>query len=280
MAREISEISLEFDPVDEEDIDESDIEVLAPEELAGIHDDAPHLVFLIPGIRTNGWWAQEARMHELLWDGREVLFVPVRGNGGSIDRLSSWHLVLRIGLQGFRDSFVDQISAIASRKNYASINVIAHSMGSALFADIAQSLVRKNPNLKFGTIAFVGSNCHRRHGLALFDCSDLFVNDAGTKDYWPYIASIVRPDSYSDVGFAGFLNAFACDRFFSHNHTTCTSLEHITTEIIPLISSSEVKPLGSPRAVAKHYNAFVYGRRAVWVLAVTLLLLPLASTIF
>lgn len=280
MAREISERSLEFEPLEDGGGDENGIEVLDPEELEGVQDDSPHLVFLIPGIRTNGWWAQEARAQELLWDGREVHFVPVRGNGGSIDRLSSWHLVSRVGLKGFRESFASQIRSLALRKKYASVNVFAHSMGSALFTDVVQSLVDEHPNLKFGTIAFVGSICHRRHGRVLFDYSDHFVNDVGTKDYLPYIASIVRPDCYSDVGFLGFLNAFAYDRFFSNNHTTCTSLEHIKTELVPLISSSEVKPLGAPRAEVKHFNVFVYVRRVVWLLATILALCLLMITAF
>lgn len=218
-------------------------------------------------------------MQELLWDGREVHFVPVRGNGSNTDRLSTWHLLSRVGLQAFRESFIQQINMIASRREYASINVFAHSMGSALFAEIVEILATDKPNSKLGTIAFLGSVCHRSHSSKLFNCSDCFVNDVGTRDYWPYLASTLRPDSYSDVGFSGFLNAFAHDRFFAHDHATCTSFEHIKAELVPLISASEVKPLGSPKATPRNFNAYVYVRRAVWALAAFLAAWLLASTI-
>ena len=279
MAREISEVSLEFDPLEEGDFDESDIEILEPEELDGVRDDAPHLVFLIPGIRTNGWWAQEARMQELLWDGREVHFVPVRGNGGSTDRLSSWHLLSRLGLSSFRQNFSSQISILSSQRNYASVNVFAHSMGSALFSDIVDSLAAELPKGKFDTVAFIGSVCHRSHAQRLHGCTALFVNDVGTKDYWPFVASTVRPYSYSDVGFSGFLNGFAYDRFFTHNHTSCTSIEHLKDELVPLISASDVRPLGVPTSKRPHYNTYIYLRRAIWGLTALLAAWLLSSTI-
>lgn len=270
MTQEISELLQEFEPLKEDEFDETEIEIFEAEELADIQDDTPHLVFLIPGIRTNGWWAQEARKQELLWDGREVHFIPVRGNGGNTDRLSSWHLLSRLGLSSFRKSFSNQISVLYSQREFASINIFAHSMGSALFSDIAKDLLTELPIAKFNTVVFLGSVCHRKHAQRLHECAELFVNDVGTKDYWPFWASTARPDSYSDVGFAGFLNGFAQDRFFSHNHTSCTSLEHLKNELVPLISKSEVRPLGSPRAKRPKFNTYVYIRRAIWVLTALL----------
>ena len=140
-------------------------------------------------------------------------------------------------------------------------------MGSALFSDIAESVASTLPKGKFDTVVFLGSVCHRSHAQKLHGCTELFVNDVGTKDYWPFWASTARPDSYSDVGFAGFLNAFAYDRFFTHNHSSCTSLEHLKDELVPLISKSDVRPLGAPLTERPSYNAYVYFRRAIWALA-------------
>jgi pimeloyl-ACP methyl ester carboxylesterase len=280
LAREISEVSLEFETL-EDDFDEADIDILDPEELEGIQDDRPHLVFLIPGIRTDGWWAQEARMQEeVLWEGREVHFIPVRGNGGNTDRLSSWHLLSRIGLSSFRRSFSNQINTLRSQREYASVNVFAHSMGSALFTDIVDDLASALPKARFDTVVFLGSVCHRKHAQRLHGCAELFVNDVGTKDYWPFWASTARPDCYSDVGFAGFLNGFAYDRFFSHNHTSCTSLEHLRDELVPLLSKSDVQPLGAPAAERPNYNSYVYFRRAIWVIAAFLAAWLIPSALF
>lgn len=265
MAREISEVSLEFESLEEGDFDDADIDTLDPEELEGIQDDKPHLVFLIPGIRTDGWWAQEARMQELLWDGREVHFVPVRGNGGNTDRLSSWHLLTRIGLSSFHKSFSIQIKTLLLQGEYASVNVFAHSMGSALFTDIVNDLATVLPKARFDTVIFLGSVCHRKNAQRLHGCAELFVNDVGINDYWPFWASTARPDCYSDVGFAGFLNAFVYDRFFSHDHTSCTSLAHLRDELVPLLSRSDVRPLGAPVTEKPKYNSYVYFRRAIWV---------------
>jgi pimeloyl-ACP methyl ester carboxylesterase len=183
LAREISEVSLEFETLEEDDFDEADIDILDPEELEGIQDDRPHLVFLIPGIRTDGWWAQEARMQEeVLWEGREVHFIPVRGNGGNTDRLSSWHLLSRIGLSSFRRSFSNQINTLRSQREYASVNVFAHSMGSALFTDIVDDLASALPKARFDTVVFLGSVCHRKHAQRLHGCAELFVNDTSRRN--------------------------------------------------------------------------------------------------
>lgn len=265
MTRDISEVSLDFEPADTTGLDETDIDVLDAEVLDGVDDDRPHLVFLIPGIRTDGWWAQDARRENLLWEGREILFVPVRGNGGGVERLSTWHLVTRLGLSGFRQSFVEQMRDISSREDYATVNVFAHSMGSALFADIVHRAAADLPGGRFDTVAFLGSVCHRRHARTLYDRAHLFVNDVGTRDYWPFAASIVRPFAYNDVGFAGFLNAYAFDRFFPNDHESCTSLRHLREELVPLISTgSDVRPLGRPLVRRPKFNTFVYLRRAAW----------------
>jgi len=153
-------------------------------------------------------------------------------------------------------------------------------MGSALFSDIAENVAGQLPKGKFDTVAFIGSVCHRRHAQRLHGCAELFVNDVGTKDYWPYIASTARPDSYSDVGFAGFLNGFAYDRFFMHNHTSCTSLEHMIDELLPLISTTDVRPLGAPLAEPPHYNTLIYIRRSIWGVVALVVAWLLASAIF
>lgn len=258
MSRKVSSISLEPHPFLAGEVEAEGLTITSE-----LQDELPHLVFLISGIRTNGWWAQEARVQELLWDGREVVFVPVRGNGGGTGRISSFHLITRLGLAGFRESFVKQIVTVAAKYPHASLNVFAHSMGSSLFAELMPNIRKKYPDLNINTVAFIGSVCHRRHSEVLFSNSALFVNDVGNKDYLPFLASTARPDSYSDVGFSGFLDSFTLDRFFSHDHTSCTSFDHIKEYLVPLISKEEVRPLGVIMAKPRFQNLTTYIRRAI-----------------
>lgn len=256
------------------------IEVLAPEALAESGDDLPHLVFLIPGIRTDGAWTEDAHYSGLTWDGRDILFRAIRGDGGSSDgRLSSFHLVTRIGLNGYRQSFRHQIKTLAARHDSVTITICAHSMGSSVFADIIRDVSRDLEALgrQIDTVVFLGSVCHRRQAARIRDHCAMFYNDIGVRDHWPFLASIVRPDSYSDVGLWGFrIPAYARDRIFDNDHFSCTELGHLQEKIVPLLGVN-ARPGDHPRLTRRlSYNGYIYVKRAAWVLIAAVIALGFA----
>ena len=236
------------------------VDTITEEDIVEEQDLKPHLVFLIPGIRTDGIWTQDLMENIFTWEGREVIFRPVRGDGKSNrERLSTFHLFTRINLENYKNSFKEQILFHINKNTDATISVFAHSMGSALFAEIIEDVSKdlKGSNRRLSTVAFIGSVSLRRYGKSIAENCDVFVNDIGVNDYWPYIASIIRPNKYNDVGFLGFRNAYTVERYFPNDHFTCTSQEHLVNYLIPLIDTTGPIRMGPGARHKKSYNFYV-----------------------
>lgn len=257
---------------------DDDIELSFSEENNSFHEEErPHLIFLIPGIRTDGEWAQELQLEAETWAGRRLHCKMVRGDGRFSDRLNTAHLVSRIGLNKFRSSFVSQIAHGVARCDPYSVNIIAHSMGSALLAEaieeISESLAKRD--LKLSTVALLGSVCHRRYSERIAKSCNLFVNDVGRWDILPFFASLVRPRHYSDVGLRGFLDGYVDkDRFFNHTHSSCTKMEHIKSRVLPLIETDRLQVEGIVKSKYKgpkrSSTFYTYLRRFIWVMTALL----------
>lgn len=271
----------EFAPLDGEDIAAFNIE-----NDDGVRSDLPHVIFLIPGIRTDGDWAQILRLDAHTFAGRPILCKPVRGNGGNIDRLNSLHVLTRVGLQSFRNSFRSQINHVLKKNPAYTVNIVAHSMGSSVFSEIVQDVNDDIEALgyKLNKVVFLGSVCHRKHSSRISDCCETFINDVGRRDLVPYLASIANPWCYGDVGTRGFLDAYVSfDRFFNHNHSSCTSISHLKEHVLPLIETSQLTEEGSyPRPFKKALvssNIYAISKWAFWVLGPLLVLLILYAAI-
>lgn len=249
-----------------------------------LEDTPPYLVFVIPGIRTNGLWVQDAIESRYTVSGREIVIKPVRGNESSgTGRLSTYHLIMRIGLQEFRRSFVSQIETNIDAYPQSPVSIFAHSLGSSLLAEILPDVQKlmEVKGRKIENIVLLGSVCHRSQGKTLRTCCENFINDIGVNDLWPFRASVARPDCYSDVGLWGFLNGYpTLERYFHNNHTTCTSLEHFERNLLPLLGMEEPIPIGLPRGTKGarprlSENAYVYTRRALWAGALCTVVVPI-----
>lgn len=285
MAHDISEVILEPDILDDTGVSENDIEIFESEVLDVIKEDIPHLVFLIPGIRTNGMWTQDATDEEFTAGGREIIFKPIRGDErGGTGRLSSFHLVSRFGLASYRQSFIKQIDANLDDYPDSPVSIFAHSLGSSLFAEIVREVddLMQKRDRSIENIVLLGSVCHRPNGAYLRSCSRRFINDVGVQDMWPFRASVVRPDKYSDVGLWGFRNSFPkLERYFHNDHATCTGREHLEQKLIPLLEFDEPVPLGIKGARPKRpENHYVYYKRGLWIMAAILLVVSLCVGVF
>lgn len=270
----MSEIELtqdfEFSSIDGEDFSFVESKVgPSPDE------SLPHLIFLIPGIWTDGEWAQQLRFEAQTWAGRPILCKPVRGNGRNTDRLNLLHVVTRFGLQAFRENFEAQITHVVTNHDAYTVNIVAHSMGSALFSEIIENVSRKlkKQECRLNKVVFLGSICHRKHSKAIASHCNSFVNDVGRKDHVPFLASIVNPLRYDDVGTRGFLDGFvSLDRFFPHSHKSCTHISHLKNKVIPLIETNVLIELGSHNDTLEEAtvpaNLYVYLRWLVWFMIV------------
>lgn len=228
--------------------------------------EVPLLLFLVPGIRTDKLWAHHLRGATKVWPQRKIE-VKIAGSG----RISSAHLIFRVGLQAFRSEIKNQVIDTSQKFPDHKISFICHSMGSSLFSEIVSEVHASPDPTKEGStigsrienILFLGSICKRSKSREMSMSCATFVNDVGTKDILPWVASTVNPFKYNDVGRFGFGNSYTTDRFFKNNHKSCTSEEHLTEHALPFLSGGYMSEPVPPRT-SIHLTRYTYLRRVIW----------------
>lgn len=232
---------------------------------AAASDDRELVVFLVPGIRSNKTWAQNFRIYSNSFTSRKIIPYVV---GSSYD-MSSFDVIFRYRNQKLRADIERQIVDISKSHKNSDINFICHSMGSSIFADIVENLNNKingrgGNEIKF--IFYIGSICRKKDSGNIWGICENFVNDAGQRDFVVLMAGVANPLKYDPVGFFGFNNAHTQDRFFPEvNHGSCTSEEHISEWMVPVLDDGIIRQ-PSRKVEVRGYNLFRYARRALWLM--------------
>ncbi len=198
------------------------------------------LVFVIPGMFSDPTWTANLKIYSTDWNAAK-LDIKTVGPTSGID-LNIWHLVFGMGLNSFKRQMINQITDIATRHKNVPINFIAHSLGSALFGEIIEEL-RKHESIgsRIDSVIFLGSVCHRKHSRSLHNSADRCINHVGTKDIWPYIASIIKFYRFGDVGRFGFRNSWVDDYFFDYKHSDGTKIEHFQQYVFPIFGGDHIR---------------------------------------
>ena len=241
---------------------------LAPE------DTRPLLVFLIPGIRSDGLWANNFAAYSDSVISRKIIPVIVRA---STD-LTSFDLVLRYRMQSLRAEYAAQISEVVEGVADCDVGFICHSMGSSIFADLCWRddfilPFNSNGNRVIGVI-FMGSVCRKWHYRRLEELGSVFVNEVGLKDKWPFWASVTNPFKYDSVGRLGFVIGQVKDRFFpGYHHGSYTTEQHISEWVLPILEEGRFIPRPAQGGIG--HNRLRYGRRLAWLVAFALMMTAL-----
>ena len=209
--------------------------------LAEAGRDIKKIVILVPGIRTNAEWIDSAATD------LKTFSDPIEGFKSFGGRISSMHLITRIGLTSIRDDVRAQVNKIKIDHPSADISLLCHSMGTDIIFDIIESI-----DFNFNYIFFIGAICRTDKAQKIRRRCKTFINHVGVRDPWPILAALIRPDKYSSVGTFGFnRTTFVNDIRFDNNHETCTFTDHVFSFIIPVILGLE--PL-YPRNVRAVFN--------------------------
>jgi hypothetical protein len=188
---------------------------------------ANHIIIALPGIRTDGSWIDNLADDESIEIGKNRFKVYKVSDGYiNVFQLVTWWNIWRV-----RYRFLSEINGIIANHPDERISIIAHSMGTAILSQIADDI-----RYKFEYIFLLGSICHQSKLNALkLRCRSLHI-DRGSKDRWPIVAQAIRPDAYSHTGIYGADSHLGIiHRSFSNNHSNCTSLHHIRTQILPVL---------------------------------------------
>lgn len=197
----------------------------------GVVDDTGAItVVLVHGIQTDGAWQKLVQAEfrvvpklNVVCVGYEFynalqLFGPKRS--GPINKVTR------------------EIRDIQSREPNASLMVIAHSFGSYIIS----KLLVESPDIKFQRIILCGSIVPRDfrwdvHARELGTNS--IVNDVGTKDVWPIVATTIS-FGYGASGRLGFQTGRVSDRYFPLDHSGFFKASHIKKFWLPFIKDGNI----------------------------------------
>lgn len=190
------------------------------------------VVVLVHGIQTDGSWQQKTS--EKL---RGIPKLRVQESGYEV--VTAAQLV-----SPFRASHVNKIARdirrIKTEEESARIYVIAHSYGSYIISKILDD----HPDIRFEKIILCGSIVSRgypwdRNARELR--KDSIINDVGTRDIWPVVATFTT-FGYGSSGRRGFQNASVTDRYFDYAHSDFfeESNDHIAKYWRPIIENGAI----------------------------------------
>lgn len=202
---------------------------------SGIVDErGATVLILLHGIQTDGAWQQlvKSELQSIKW----LNVIPL-----GYDCVAPWQLV-----GPFRKKPINiiqgEIEAIRAREPDAKLMLIAHSFGSY----ITSNILKNCPEIIFDRIIFCGSIVSRNFDWANHAKkmqAGSVLNDVGTKDVWPIIATCTT-FGYGASGFLGFQKSFVIDRYFKYAHSTyfVPKRRHVKKYWLPFIRDGEVVP--------------------------------------
>lgn len=184
---------------------------------SGIKDSSDSkILVLIHGIQTDGAWQRHVQdkmsgiprlqVHDLGYDVFTALQLLGPARSGPVDRIAR------------------EIRRIKTEEPLAAISVIAHSYGSY----IVSKILDKHPDIKFSKIIMCGAIVPRsypwdRNAREMPKSS--IVNDVGTRDIWPLVATSTT-FGYGSSGRRGFQGASVTDRYFNYSHSEFFDEKH------------------------------------------------------
>lgn len=199
--------------------------------LAGIQDDPNAItVVLIHGIQTDGAW-QKLVQEE--FHGNKNINVVCVGyefyNGLQLFALSR---------SGPIEKVKREIRDIQRAEPKARLMVIAHSFGSY----IVNRILKEASDIRFERVVLCGSIVPRNFRWDIYGAgldSERVVNDVGTNDMWPVVATACS-FGYGASGRLGFQTARVTDRYFPYEHSDFFNSDHIKNFWLPFISDGVI----------------------------------------
>lgn len=236
----------------------------------------PIIVLLLHGIRTDAFWHQEFRD---VIDGPhdEVNIIVESRKYGNMPLLEFLLPILRKRkLRWLRET----LEELKARYQGAEINVVAHSFGTYLIAEV----LKRNPGLRLNRIILCGSILKRDFAwqtLLQNNWVTSVINDCGMHDIWPTLSRLFVVGT-GDSGVFGF-NASGngvSNRFFDYYaHSSFFTRTHIETYWLPFIVKGQVvsgpSPIPKPALLNRLLVSIPWISRGVlFLLFIALIVIP------
>lgn len=210
-----------------------------------ISDQKQHIVVLIHGIRTHAEWQE--RLAEKLKNEAGIDAYPI--GYGYFDVFKFWFPIFTREEPVAR--VLREIRTLRSKNPNADISIVAHSFGTYIISRILSN----ETDVKIHRLQLCGSiiSLKYRWDKVVSRISGKAVNDAGTQDIWPVLASLLSW-GYGASGAFGFKTVSVKDRYHNCGHSDFFTDEHMSKYWIPLlvdgqIVTSEWSSLRTPRGL-------------------------------
>ena len=225
-----------------------------------------HVVFLIHGIRTRSEWGERVA-NTLESDPSVSAAYPIRY--GFFDSIRFWIPIFRKGpVQRIKKLVEDELS-----REPTDLSVIAHSFGAYIIARVLreQRRIRLRRLILCGSIVPSDFDWGEISDQLEDDISGnvCVVNDCGTRDKWPVVASSVAC-GYGSSGRFGFGSNRVRDRFFDIGHGGFFEDEFVRDKWLPYIGEGRIVDGEHARKRAPRWLSLVSPHRVLVAVVVTI----------
>lgn len=192
-----------------------------------------NIVVLIHGILTHAVWQE--RLAQRLTTEADIEAFPI--GYGFLDVLRFWFPFLT--RQGPINKVTRELRTLRTSYPNAKISVVAHSFGTYIMAQI----LSEETDIQINRLQLCGSIVPEKYRWDKVSSriSGKVINDAGTRDYWPVMASLLSW-GYGASGTFGFKTIPVKDRFFNCGHSDFFTDEHMVKYWVPLLIDGQVVP--------------------------------------
>lgn len=206
-------------------------DALIDSKLAGIQNDPEaKIVILVHGIQTDGAW------HKLVES--QFKSLPHTSTIGIGYEFYTALQLFSPFRQGPIKKVLREIRDIKSLSPNARLLVIAHSFGTYIVSKILSG----SSDIRFDKVILCGSIVPRDFRWDIYLPalnSKSIINDAGTDDVWPIVATAVS-FGYGASGQVGFGTTRVTDRFFRYKHSDYFTEGHINKYWTPFVSGGTI----------------------------------------
>ena len=191
-----------------------------------------HVVVLVHGINTYAVWQE--RLARKLTTISGITVYPI-GYG----RFDFLRFLCPFTRRFPINHVLEELRSIRIKHPTADISVVAHSFGTYIISKI----LSEESDIRLHRIQLCGSIiAHKfKWSKVASKISGLVVNDAGTNDYWPVVATMATW-GYGATGTFGFKTCHVTDRFHKCGHSDFFNDHHLRKYWVPLIIDGYVKP--------------------------------------
>jgi hypothetical protein len=198
--------------------------------LLGLPETKKQIVVLIHGILSHAVW-QERLVHLL----SEAEIDAYAIGFGYLDLLKFWSPFFT--RKSSINRVLRELRALRVKHPTADISVVAHSYGT----HVVSRILDEETDIRIHRLQLCGSILPQtyRWDKALSRITGTVINDVGTRDIWPVIATLVSW-GYGASGTFGFKTISVTDRFHRCGHNDFFTDEHVKKYWLPFLVYGEV----------------------------------------